>query len=42
MLEHFIIGFLLGIMSMLPIFPSEYEESRINFWRWTYEKLRRH
>jgi hypothetical protein len=40
MFEDFIIGFLLGIISMLPIFPIDVEgEYKASFWRWLYAKI---
>jgi hypothetical protein len=35
MFEHFVIGFLVGILSMLPVFP----DGR-NFWGWVFKRFR--
>jgi hypothetical protein len=40
MFEDFIIGFLLGTISMLPIFPIDDEgKIKASFWRWLYAKI---
>jgi hypothetical protein len=39
MFESFIIGFLLGIISMLDVFPVN--DHKANFWNWILSKLRR-
>lgn len=36
MFEQLIIGFLLGVISMLPIFPEKQ-----TFWQWIHSKIKR-
>ena len=40
MLQDFIIGLLLGILSMMPVFPDPYHHSQlVCFWVWLYREL---
>jgi len=40
MFQDFIIGFLLGILSMMPILPDPYHrDKQVCFWVWLYREL---